>query len=183
MTSYTTSTGSINLGVQGDQNVLTLTSTMLPREVMASVNDANYQNQSTVTDQRRITYWLADGGLARQEIKGVFSSDQMANIPPNIPDDPSLIIAEEVRSLTFSYWNGTAWADTWDGTQLGPDGVTPQGPPISIAITMTIAPPGSSPDDSKNVKTYRHEIVILTANGIAPQNVPTGSSSQSTTGQ
>jgi prepilin-type N-terminal cleavage/methylation domain-containing protein len=184
MSAYTTSTGSINLGVQGDQNVLTLTITRLPREVMAGVNDASYQNQAVVNDQRRITYWLAGGGLARQEIKSVFSSDAMSNLPPNIPDDPSLIIAEEVRSLSFSYWNGSVWADTWDGTQLGADGVTPQGPPLSIAITMTIAPPGSSADDNNNVKTYRHEVVILTANGIAPPNVAaSGSGSQSTTGQ
>jgi len=48
-----------------------------------------------------------------------------------------------VKTLTFSYFDGTDWQDSWDGTQLGSDGMTPVGAPLAIAITIGIAPPGS----------------------------------------
>ena len=75
------------------------------------------------------------------------------------------LIAEEVKSLNFRYYDGTSYQDTWDGTQPGADGKTPQGPPLAIEITMKIAVPGAGPDGQPKLKTYRHVVPILTANG------------------
>ena len=55
-----------------------------------------------------------------------------------------------MRSLNFQYFDGTDWQDSWDSTALGPDGVTPLGSPLAIAVTIGIAPQhtaGPAPSD------------------------------------
>jgi type II secretory pathway pseudopilin PulG len=175
---------SINLGVYGTQDMLMVTVNRLPREVMLTPNQmSSSPNLPVVSDQRRITYWLASsGGLARQEVKDIFSPDAMTVLPPSVPNEQDFIIAEDVRSLQFSYWDGTQWNDTWDGTTAGTDGVTPVGPPVAIAITISLARPGNPSDNF--VKTYRHVVTIPTANGLTLQNGGTSYSTTSgTTGQ
>src|SRR5262249_50551375 len=137
----------------------------VPREVWASTD-----NPEIVSDLRRVSYWVISGGdqplgLARMEIKPVTSDDAQALVPPDVPDEQSYLIAEEVKSLTFSYFDGTSWQDTWDGTQPGADGVTPMGPPNAIAIVLGISRPGEKNPDPANLKYYRHVIAIPTANG------------------
>jgi hypothetical protein len=176
----TTNSGvQINLGIQGDANRLMLTVSQWPRELNlapAASSDA----QPLVSDLRRITYWLVSSdsgsqGLARQEVKLVTSGDATSVIPPGIPDEPSYVIAEEVKSLTFSYFDGSTWQDSWDGTQPGADGVTPKGPPLAVAITMGVATPGAGtgPD---GLKQYRHVVSILSANGATQPNTATTTS-------
>jgi hypothetical protein len=135
---------------------------------------ANSADQVPIaSDVRRIAYWLAgngDGGLARQELL-LATSDDASNVPPNIPDEATLVIAPEVKTLTFSYFDGTDWQDSWDGTQPGSDGVTPIGAPLAIAITIGIAPQGSATGlgTAQKLKTYRHVVAIPTANFVAAQ--------------
>jgi hypothetical protein len=118
------------------------------------------------SDLRRITYWLssgADGGLCRQEIKVVTSADaQNISVPADNPDQ--YLIAPEVHSLEFSYFDGTNWQDTWDSTMLGPDNVTPVGSPRAIAITIGVPAPGQKGDQPK-LKSHRQVVVIAGANG------------------
>jgi hypothetical protein len=94
-----------------------------------------------------------------------------------VPDEGSYVIADEVRSLTFRYFSGTDWTDTWDGTQPGADGATPMGPPAAIEITMGIAVKGSA---NNEVKPYRHVVTIPTANN---PTLATSASTGTTTGQ
>jgi hypothetical protein len=163
----------INYWVQGDTSWVMLYISRVPRELNPIPGADNPDQPMGLSDLRRISYWLAGGsspsGLARQELTAVTSADAMANVPPNIPDEDSLIIAPEVKSLTFSYWDGNAWQDTWDGTQAGPDGSTPVGPPLAIAVTLGIAPSGSdnNPGTDQPLKLYRHVVPILTANGVS----------------
>jgi prepilin-type N-terminal cleavage/methylation domain-containing protein len=170
-----------NVGVQGEPTRLVLAMSRLPREVDFAMNaSADPENLPLVCDIRRISYWLIDGGemplgLARQELKLVASDDLMAALPPDIPDELSHLMAEEVKSLTFSYWDGSAWSDTWDSTQVGADGVTPLGPPQGIAIVVGIATPGAR--GASNLKTYRHFIRLPTANGLPSQTQTTGTTS------
>src|SRR5581483_8918190 len=115
----------INLGVQGQTNQITLYVSRLPTDI-----DPLADNPVLGSDLRRIDYWLAsDGsqprGLCRNEFRPVTSDDAINYTPPDMPEDLNQIIAEEVRSLQFQYWDGTQWLDTWDGTQPGSDGVTP----------------------------------------------------------
>jgi prepilin-type N-terminal cleavage/methylation domain-containing protein len=177
----TTSTGDtfvFNLGVQGAQNQLTLFDSKLPRELIKPPAVLDSQTLPVLSDLRCITYWLAGGGdqplgLARQEIKIATSSDLLSNLPPNIPDEASHVIAEEVKRLSFSYFDGSNWQDTWDGTALGPDNATPIGPPVAIAITIGVAPSSAAGQGTSNLKTYRHVVLIPTANGAMNTNVTT----------
>lgn len=162
-----------NLGVQGDATHLTLYSSRVPREAIQTF-DANPDPTNTTgfSDLRRISYWLVDGGgLARQEFLQVTSDDAINLVPPNIPNEAGYVIAEEVKSVTFSYFDGQAWQDTWDGTEVGSDLQTPIGPPVAIAITLGLVLPGS-PD----VKNYRHVVYIPAANGVGmtPAQAGTG---------
>jgi prepilin-type N-terminal cleavage/methylation domain-containing protein len=173
-----TTASAYNVGVQGDASHLSLCT---GRALRVSSADQLNQPMSTL---RRITYWYIDSGagsgLARQEIPEVTSDDVTAGPP----DDPSLVFANEVVGLTFSYFDGNAWQDSWDGTTVGPDGQTPIGAPVAIAINLTIASP-----DAQNPKTYRRVVPLATANGILPSGstattgtTTSGSSTSSTTG-
>jgi prepilin-type N-terminal cleavage/methylation domain-containing protein len=165
-----------NQGVQGDNSMLVLYVSRVPTELDPSWNG---DVVPIVSDLRRITYWRSSGGLSRQEIKIATSDDDaVSGLPTDLPDDPSLVLAPEVQSVTFQYFDGTNWQDSWDGTQTpSSGGKYPQGPPVAIAVTIELAIPGTSTEsgDPKR-KTYRHVIAIPTANG-------TSSSSSSTSGQ
>ena len=168
-----------NLGVQGDAGRLTLYVSQLPRELNLPPAILNSQPLPLVSDLRRITYWLAGGGdrplgLARQEIKLVTSDDLMSAVPPGLPDEPSYVVAEEVKSLAFSYFDGNTRQDSWDGTTAGLDGATPIGPPVAIAIVVGIAAPGvDNPEGPADLKSYRHVVFIPTANGAVQQQTTT----------
>jgi hypothetical protein len=166
-----------NLGVQGDQNRLVLYVSRVPREVNVPANSPEAAQLPLVSDLRRVTYWRTDGGLCRQEIKVATTEDAVTYPPADIPNDPSLVIAEEVKGLNFEYWDGTAWQESWDGTVLGSDGQTPIGPPIAIAITIEIVVPSEDAEDKAEPKLlkYRHVVPIRTANGATQQQL--GSSS------
>jgi hypothetical protein len=173
-----------NLGVQGDSSRLILYASRFPRELPLgpAAADQDQTIPTGVSDLRRISYWLASGsggpaGLARQELKHV-TSDDLQTVPPDVPDEGSCVIAEEVKAITFSYFDGTSWQDSWDGTTLGPDGVTPIGPPAAIGIVLEIQFPGSH-----QVKKYRHVVAIPTANGPGtPAATSSTNNSSSSTG-
>jgi prepilin-type N-terminal cleavage/methylation domain-containing protein len=185
----------VNVGVQGSTSLLVLSTSRLPPWAGRTSEQvtANQSNPSTdpsmASDLRYVIYWLASGGdsgqgLAREEISAVTASDALSSLPPGIPNESSYIIAEQVKSLTFSYFDGQNWQDSWDGTVLGPDGATPIGPPCAIAITLGIEAPGAADPTSgqPNMQQYRHVVVLPTSNGALLANgSPTNSSTSSST--
>jgi prepilin-type N-terminal cleavage/methylation domain-containing protein len=187
---------SVNNGVQGSSSLLVLSTSRLPpwagrtSEQMSPNQTDPSTDVSTSTDLRYVIYWLASGsdsagGLARQEISAVTASDALATMPPGIPNESSYIIAEQVKSLTFSYFDGQSWQDTWDGTTAGPDGVTPLGPPSAIAITLGLETPGGTDPTTgqANMQQFRHVVVIPSANGalLANGNATNSTSASSST--
>ncbi len=188
--SGTTDAVIVPLGVMGDSETLHLFVSRVPREALAQLNNAD-ATPPVVSDLRRVSYWLAGGdgspaGLARQEVPLITSDDALQNLPPGIDNESSYVLADEVRSLSFQYFDGTDWQDSWDSTVLGADGVTPIGSPRAVAVTIGIAPsrgPGTSPTDDANLKTYRHVLVIPSANGTtAMSQSTTGTTGTGTTG-
>jgi prepilin-type N-terminal cleavage/methylation domain-containing protein len=165
-----------NLGVQGDTTRLVLFVSRVPREVsFAAADPSNPNSQLVVSDLRRITYWLAGGdpplGLARQEIKPVTADEATGSLTPDVDEEAAQVIAEEVKSLEFSYFDGTSWQSSWDGTAAGSDGSTPRGPPLAIAIKVGIRPTGSK---SEELTYYRHVVALPTANGATSVSGTTG---------
>ncbi|HVS36000.1 MAG TPA: prepilin-type N-terminal cleavage/methylation domain-containing protein [Gemmataceae bacterium] len=191
----TNSSGTTNivlpLGVMGDSQSLHLFISNLPREIYrsnAAFANAAAGNTPPVSDIRRVSYWLVGGGdgpggLARQEISLSTSDDALENLPPDVDNENSFIIADEVRSLQFQYWDGTQWEDSWDSTEVGPDGVTPIGSPLAVAVTIGFAPKQTGPAQSDApIHTVRHILVIPSANGMTLQtDEATGTSLQTTT--
>jgi prepilin-type N-terminal cleavage/methylation domain-containing protein len=151
------------VGLQGNAQQLVLYTSKVPSEYFRLSPD---EPMPIVSDQRRIIYWLVpNGGLARVEYKQLTST----NINPfAIPEDEqNYILAPEIKDLSFEYFNGTSWAQVWDSSTLGADGVTPVGPPRAVAVTLGLVDPT---DSSGQVKYYRHVIAIPTADGI-PQTI------------
>jgi prepilin-type N-terminal cleavage/methylation domain-containing protein len=170
-------TVTVPFGILGDSSTINLYSSHVPLE--AFQNAPNGDAPPTVGDVRRISYWLLGGGsdngggLARQEVKLSTSQDSTDVLPPNVPNDASYLLAEEVIDLQFEYFDGNAWQDSWDSTQLGADGVTPIGPPRAVAITITLTRIGAGPDAP--TKSYRHVVAIPSANGATQQQTTTNS--------
>ncbi len=173
------------LAVQGDTTMLRLYVSRVPREAYVERNTLEEQPEDAedaegdgnpeqiVSDQREIVYWLVEEGretgLARQEVRRVTADFESVPIAMGQSDESKHIIAEEVRSVSFAYWDGTAWFDEWDGNELGADGVTPKGPPLAIEVLITMEFPGPTLDHDPVQRTYRHVIHIPTANGPVPE--------------
>ena len=151
----TTDTIPFQAGVMGDSTVLTV-----------FVSRAT-KTDSGLADIRRITYWVTDRGLSRQEIPNVTSEQVASSQEPVIEQGKDAVdyaIAEEITQVQFEYWDTAAgaWTDTWDGSTLGPDGKTPQGPPAAIRVHFWVTIPGQ-----KETREIRHTIPIRAASGPA----------------
>src|SRR5262249_21087543 len=107
------------------------------------------------------------------DVQPTTADGSLMNVPPGIDNENDYIIAPEVRSIEFSYWDGQTWNDQWDSRNLGADNVTPVGPPVAIAITLEVL---DSADPDGPTKKYRHVVWPMTGNGITPQNSNNGSS-------
>ncbi len=165
-----------NLGVQGTDTTLTLYVSRWPRELNFDPQFAGDQtSQPTLSDLRRVTYVFDnDNGLLRQEVKVATSDDALNQPAPVLDDGYTVQVADEVKSIQFRYWDGSNWQTSWDGTAAGSDGMTPQGPPMAIEITVGIALPNSGPEGGDPVvKTYRHVVALPTANGVTQTSTTT----------
>ena len=187
MGTTTDSTIVFNNGVYGTSNMLVLTVCKVPRELNftqvlgTSVASADPTQQTgSISDLARISYWMVNGGqaspsqtagLARQELKQVTSSD-LATMPPDV--DPSTYkLTPEVKDVTFQYFDGANWNDTWDGTTLGgPTGEIPIGPPSAIKITLTFFRRGVDNTDlaDSTLPQYQHVVAIPAGNNFPATN-------------
>jgi hypothetical protein len=167
-------------GVVGNETTLTLFSSKVPMEVYSTRQGDQGQ---VVGDVRRITYWLADGGkgLCRQEVRIATSDDAQADpLTPPSGDLSNYLLAPEVRSIRFRYFDGADWQTEWDSRTGGGDTITiqstgdqigtPIGSPRAIEVRIGLLPPGGKDGDA--LKYYRHVIFIQTANGVTQASAP-----------
>src|SRR5262245_21075753 len=116
--STTTADLSTVLAVIGNESSLTLYVSRVPRELLGGTTVAGAGTGTgddagdIVSDQRCIVYWLGGGadsplGLCRQEIPQATTTADANVLAQGTADEAKFIIAEEVRGLTFSYYDGT----------------------------------------------------------------------------
>lgn len=156
-------------GLRGDSTSLILFATRLPRELTSTLTNAGTPpNQTTVSDIRRIGYWLAGGsdaplGLARHELKVVGGDEEQPELPIGDVSETALVIADEVIGLQFRYFDGADWKEEWDSAL--PEN-QPIGLPLAVEITIVLNSPAAKERDidPHNGTTYRHVVAIPTAN-------------------
>jgi prepilin-type N-terminal cleavage/methylation domain-containing protein len=151
-----------NMGVQGDATYLSLYVSKVPPELGKNIDPGS----QPYSDLRRVTYWLAMDnatplGLARQELP-VATADEALN--PFVADDidqAAYVFAPEVINVSFEYFDGTSWLDSWDGSAES------SGPPVAIAFKLTVrrGPPPAAATDPVDSMVYRHVVFLPTANG------------------
>jgi hypothetical protein len=158
-----------NLGISGTDSCLILTSSRVPRELVAYDKLQLDSSQLTpVSDIRRISYWFLNAGgtgsgLAKQEVVSATGSD-LQETPPDVSNAANLVIAPEVKNVLFEYFDGTDWQSTWDGTTLSGDGITPIGPPAAIRITLTLRS-----RDGVHTTDYKHVVAVQAGNNFSGQ--------------
>jgi len=156
----------LQAGVIGESDRLVIFTSRVPDPKKS----ASLPGQMIPSDIRRISYWLGEnGGLCRQEI-GNFSGDAYYAARDHVLEDgksdDQYVIASEVTELGFEYYdiNGEgAWVDFWDGTALGPDGMTPIGPPSTIRVRFVLRTTTAMGEVS--TREFRHVVPIITASG------------------
>lgn len=159
-----------NIGVRGDANQLTLTVGRVPRELFAPDKlRLDSSALAKVCELRRITYGVLEGkGLYQLEISRVTS----AEIDDDLIDlEQGRQLASEVRSITFQYWDGSAWTSSWSSNDPGPD-ETPIGPPAAIAIEIELSRPQVMVDGELvdlEPRRYRHVVALPTGNNYSTQ--------------
>jgi uncharacterized membrane protein YgcG len=186
----------LQAGLIGTSDTLTIfvTRNPDPRAVPKTAEGTDSPDAPVPSDLRRISYWLGEKGLCRQEIPWV-TGDQFRTESSYVIEDgkteDAYLIAPEVTKLSFEYYDVSSqtddggWNDTWDGTQPGSDGATPMGPPTAIRVKFTIRIKDSSGQES--TKDYSHVIALITASGPPTQDDATNTtgsdSSSGTQGQ
>ena len=73
-------------------------------------------------------------GLMRLEMDRAVSAYGESNGSVSTGYDNAKLLADEVTSITFRYWNGTEWASEWNSDEMG-------GLPLAVEIVMTMANP------------------------------------------
>ena len=86
--------------------------------------------------------------------------------PPEISDADGHVIAEEVRGLSFEFFDGLAWQTSWNGTAMSVDGKTPIGPPSAIRVTLTIAS-----KDGQRTHDFRRTVALPAGNNFPAQQL------------
>ena len=75
-------------------------------------------------------------GLMRLEMDRAVSAYEESNGSLAAGYDGAKLLAEEVTSVQFRYWDGTAWIEDWNSDEMG-------GLPIAIEILITMDDPGA----------------------------------------
>ena len=163
-------------GVIGADRSLTLFTSRVPL-ALVDAEVAAAGDLQLPGDLQRVTYYLGtQGGLCRQ-VRPWVTADGVGNVvEPDYTTEDVDLIAPEVLDITFEYFDGGVWLGEWDGSAMMIDGVTLQGPPRAIRVTLVLEVTGRG-----NVaieKTVQKVFVIRAAAGTY---TPPTSSTDTTT--
>lgn len=146
-------------GCVGSSTVMSLFVTRVPAE-MVNRELANSGSLQQSSDLRRITYYVGSVGLCRQERPFVTQDGVWNNADADRSDEIGDLLAEEISSATFQYYDGTSWVDTWDGSQLATDGKSLRGPPRAVKISFTVERANAEP------RRFAHVFALRAASGL-----------------
>lgn len=116
-------------------------------------------------------------GLVRMEMDRAVSAYGESSGTASIGSENARLLAEEVTSIAFRYWNGTEWATDWNSDEMG-------GLPLAIEIVMTMADPNAveptgppvqtfgAPDGATTDPSYRIVVNLPTASLPPPAEEP-----------
>jgi hypothetical protein len=116
-------------------------------------------------------------GLVRLEMDRAVNAFDESSGTASIGKDNARLLAEEVTSITFRYWNGTEWATDWNSDEMG-------GLPLAIEIVMTMANPQAvvptgppvqsfgAPEATTTDTSYRIVVNLPTASLPPPAEEP-----------
>lgn len=156
-------------GIVGDETFLTLHVSRPPR-------DGNYATQKT--DLGTITYRLASDegdGLSQAIVQKSGQSGLARVFGDRITLDPlaengddtaiaayATVLAPEVKSLRFAYWDGTTWQTSWNSEELG---VLPR----AISITIGLQQRDAAGDISDTLKEYTFVVTVPISDPTPPE--------------
>ena len=128
-------------GGQGEQNATVFCTATAP------VDDT-----SPFSELQNISYYL-DGNASPAGGRDLIRAVTRNLLPPTTTDSDKQWLLGNVRTLTFTYFNGSTWADTWDSTtqtnnlpraikvQLNlaaPDATRAVPPPIELVVPLLV---------------------------------------------
>ena len=127
-------------GGQGEQNATVFCTATAP------VDDT-----SPFSELQKISYYL-DGNAGPTGGRDLIRAVTRNLLPPTTTDSDKQWLLGNVRTLTFTYYNGSTWADTWDSTtqtnlpraikvQLdlaAPDATRPVPPTIELVVPLLV---------------------------------------------
>jgi type II secretory pathway pseudopilin PulG len=135
----------------GTGDTFTIDISRLPRLDQYSALTNDLAATSTPSDIKRIAWLVAlnpstsadpnsidpvgdtMGGLFRREVdRAVSAYRQEPDTPPG-PDEYTRLMAPEIVSLQFRYWDGTNWLSEWQSSSIG-------GYPLAVEITLLLDP-------------------------------------------
>ena len=165
-----TSAVPLQAGVIGDGSKLIIYTTRVPDPKYMAAEEGS--DAPVPGDLRRVAYWIGEnGGLCREEVPWVTGEQVYGSKDPIIEsgNEDEYVIAREVTSVMFEYYDINAtndnegWTASWDGSELGPDGKTPKGPPSAIRVRFELQMTDAAGDVTKHASS--HVIPIITSSG------------------
>ena len=151
-----------NRGVRGEASYIILSNYRVQKPRPGDMGT------EVTSDLRHTVLWIATSGsdilgLARAEYKQATSGDIDFD-PTSIPEQETKVIAKEVKSMTFEYFDGVSgqWTSTWDGSIAGDEKGTATGPPAAIKITMTLRriARGSAVTDNPDADGASYQVIV-----------------------
>lgn len=112
-------------GVLGTDSSLTIAVLNTTEGLDFATNSGQAGNAVAMSDVRMIRYSMADNRNAGPDGKSGLVRERIHRIPdPTLPSQSNFstseVLAEEVQSIQFRYYDGTDWLSTWDSLQIGP---------------------------------------------------------------
>ncbi len=161
-------------GLYGDQKTLVL-NTLCARKPSAQTSDPNAAQSASAMhgDLKTVAYFVSNGqmsaapgapttGLARVEGEHMAIGYAMLQSSASLASQ-ARIIAPEVMTISFRYFDGTQWLTTWDASFM-------QALPKAVEVTISVraADPdnpnaATDPSASATLRQYRHVVAVSTS--------------------